>query len=99
MGARAGAQDRRVCPAAFLFFQLPQRLFSGNRQVPGGPQSLHTNSLDETYALPSEDAVTIALRTQQILAHESGVANTIDPLGGAYFIEALTSEMEAEENS
>ena len=67
--------------------------------VLGGTQSLHTNSLDETYALPSEDAVTIALRTQQILAHESGVANTIDPLGGAYFIEALTSEMEAEANS
>jgi len=67
--------------------------------VLGGTQSLHTNSLDETYALPSEDAVTIALRTQQILAHESGVANTIDPLGGAYFIEALTTEMEAEANS
>jgi len=67
--------------------------------VLGGTQSLHTNSLDETYALPSEDAVTIALRTQQILAHESGVANTIDPLGGAYFIEALTREMEAEANS
>jgi methylmalonyl-CoA mutase N-terminal domain/subunit len=62
--------------------------------VLGGTQSLHTNSLDETYALPSEDAVTIALRTQQILAHESGVANTIDPLGGSYFIEALTRDME-----
>jgi methylmalonyl-CoA mutase N-terminal domain/subunit len=67
--------------------------------VLGGTQSLHTNSLDETYALPSEDAVTIALRTQQILAHESGVANTIDPLGGAYFVEALTREMEAEAKS
>jgi methylmalonyl-CoA mutase N-terminal domain/subunit len=67
--------------------------------VLGGTQSLHTNSLDETYALPSEDAVTIALRTQQILAHESGVANTIDPLGGAYFIEALTRDMEAEAKS
>ncbi|MBP1767926.1 MAG: methylmalonyl-CoA mutase [Candidatus Aminicenantes bacterium] len=64
--------------------------------VLGGTQSLHTNSLDETYALPSEDAVTIALRTQQIIANESGVANTIDPLGGAYFIEALTREMEGE---
>jgi methylmalonyl-CoA mutase, N-terminal domain len=64
--------------------------------VLGGTQSLHTNSLDETYALPSEDAVTIALRTQQILAHESGVANTIDPLGGSYFIEALTRDMERE---
>jgi methylmalonyl-CoA mutase, N-terminal domain len=67
--------------------------------VLGGTQSLHTNSLDETYALPSEDAVTIALRTQQILAHESGVANTIDPLGGAYFVEALTRDMEAEAKS
>lgn len=64
--------------------------------VLGGTQSLHTNSLDETYALPSEEAVTIALRTQQIIAHESGVANTIDPLGGAYFVEALTREMEKE---
>ncbi|MCJ7681565.1 MAG: methylmalonyl-CoA mutase family protein [Candidatus Aminicenantes bacterium] len=64
--------------------------------VLGGTQSLHTNSLDETYALPSEDAVTIALRTQQIIAHESGVVNTIDPLGGAYFIEKLTEEVEAE---
>jgi methylmalonyl-CoA mutase N-terminal domain/subunit len=62
----------------------------------GGTQSLHTNSLDETYALPSEEAVTIALRTQQILAYESGVANTIDPLGGSYFIEKLTLEMEKE---
>jgi methylmalonyl-CoA mutase, N-terminal domain len=67
--------------------------------VLGGTQSLHTNSLDETYALPSEEAVTIALRTQQILAHESGVANTIDPLGGSYFIEALTGDMEAEAKS
>jgi methylmalonyl-CoA mutase N-terminal domain/subunit len=64
--------------------------------VLGGTQSLHTNSLDETYALPSEAAVTIALRTQQIIAHESGVANTIDPLGGSYFVEALTDEMEKE---
>lgn len=64
--------------------------------VLGGTQSLHTNSLDETYALPSEDAVTIALRTQQIIAHESGVRNTIDPLGGSYFVETLTREMEEE---
>jgi len=64
--------------------------------VLGGTQSLHTNSLDETYALPSEDAVTIALRTQQILAYESGLTNTIDPLGGSYFVEALTAEMESE---
>ena len=64
--------------------------------VLGGTQSLHTNSLDETYALPTEDSVTIALRTQQIIAEESGVANTIDPLGGSYFIEELTTRMERE---
>lgn len=64
--------------------------------VLGGTQSLHTNSLDETYALPTEEAVTIALRTQQIIAEESGVANTIDPLGGSYFVEWLTDKMEAE---
>jgi methylmalonyl-CoA mutase, N-terminal domain len=62
--------------------------------VLGGTQSLHTNSLDEVLALPTEEAATIALRTQQIIAEESGVANTIDPLGGSYFIEALTNEME-----
>jgi methylmalonyl-CoA mutase N-terminal domain/subunit len=64
--------------------------------VLGGTQSLHTNSMDEALALPSEKAVRIALRTQQILAHESGVANTIDPVGGSYFVEALTNEMEEE---
>ncbi len=64
--------------------------------VLGGTQSLHTNSLDETYALPSEEAVTIALRTQQIIAHESGVSNSIDPLGGSYFLEKLRIEMEEE---
>jgi len=64
--------------------------------VLGGTQSLHTNSLDETYALPSEKAVTIALRTQQIIAHESGVANSIDPLGGSYLVEKLTKKMEEE---
>jgi len=62
--------------------------------VLGGTQSLHTNSLDETYAIPTEEAVTIALRTQQILAEETGVANTIDPLAGSYFVEALTDRME-----
>jgi methylmalonyl-CoA mutase N-terminal domain/subunit len=60
----------------------------------GGTQSLHTNSMDEALALPSQKAATIALRTQQILAEESGVANTIDPLAGSYFVEALTDEME-----
>ncbi len=62
--------------------------------VLGGAQSLHTNSLDETYALPTEEAVTIALRTQQIVAHETGVANTVDPLGGSYYLESLTDELE-----
>jgi methylmalonyl-CoA mutase, N-terminal domain len=64
--------------------------------VLGGTQSLHTNSMDETLALPSEKAVKIALRTQQIIAHETGVANTIDPLGGSFFIESLTDRMEKE---
>jgi methylmalonyl-CoA mutase, N-terminal domain len=62
--------------------------------VLGGTQSLHTNSYDEALALPTEEAVRIALRTQQVIAHESGVANTADPLGGSYFIEALTDKME-----
>ena len=64
--------------------------------VLGGTNSLHTNSMDETLALPSEKAVKIALRTQQILAYETGVGNTIDPLGGSYFVESLTSAMEDE---
>jgi methylmalonyl-CoA mutase, N-terminal domain len=63
--------------------------------VLGGTQSLHTNSYDEALALPTQDAVRIALRTQQVIAHETGVANTIDPLGGSYFVEALTDAMEA----
>ncbi len=62
--------------------------------VLGGTQSLHTNSYDEALALPTEEAVTIALRTQQVIAHETGVRNTVDPLGGSYFVEALTDEME-----
>ncbi len=64
--------------------------------VLGGTQSLHTNSLDETYALPTEESVTIALRTQQIIAHESGAANTIDPLGGSYYVEWMTDQLERE---
>ena len=64
--------------------------------VLGGTQSLHTNSMDEALALPSESAVTIALRTQQILAEESGVINTVDPLGGSFFVEAQTNRMEAQ---
>src|SRR6201995_1480141 len=62
--------------------------------VLGGTQSLHTNSYDEALALPTEDAVRVALRTQQIIAHETGVTNTIDPLGGSYFVESLTDRME-----
>lgn len=64
--------------------------------VLGGTQSLHTNSLDEVLALPTEEAVEIALRTQQVLAHETGVTNVIDPLGGSYYVEALTARMERE---
>src|SRR5258706_14296393 len=62
--------------------------------VLGGAQSLHTNGMDEALGLPTENAATIALRTQQILAHESGVADTIDPLGGSYAVEALTTAIE-----
>jgi methylmalonyl-CoA mutase N-terminal domain/subunit len=64
--------------------------------VLGGTQSLHTNSMDETLALPSEKAALIALRTQQVIAYETGVANTVDPLAGSYFVEALTDKMEAD---
>jgi len=66
----------------------------GLAAVLGGTQSLHTNSLDETLALPTEQAARIALRTQQIIAHESGVINTVDPLGGSYYVEELTNRME-----
>src|SRR4051812_44477185 len=62
--------------------------------VLGGTQSLHTNSYDEALALPTEEAVRVALRTQQVIAHETGVTNTIDPLGGSYFVEALTDQLE-----
>jgi methylmalonyl-CoA mutase N-terminal domain/subunit len=68
--------------------------FQALAAVLGGTQSLHTNSMDETLALPSEKAVKIALRTQQLIAYETGVINTVDPLGGSYFIEKLTNEME-----
>ena len=63
--------------------------------VLGGTQSLHTNSYDEALALPTEEAVRVALRTQQVIAHETGVTNTIDPLGGSYFVEALTDQLES----
>ncbi len=72
--------------------------FQALAAVLGGTQSLHTNSMDETLALPSEKAVKIALRTQQILAYETGVINTIDPLGGSYYVESLTDKMEEEAN-
>src|SRR5699024_422589 len=64
--------------------------------VMGGTQSLHTNSRDEALSLPTEKSARIALRTQQIIAHESGVADTVDPLGGSYYVEALTDQMEIE---
>ena len=70
--------------------------FQAMAGVLGGTQSLHTNSMDETLALPSEKAVKIALRTQQLLAYETGVTNTVDPLGGSYFVESLTDRMEEE---
>src|SRR6266542_6912677 len=63
--------------------------------VLGGTQSLHTNSYDEALALPTEAAVRVALRTQQVIAHESGAADTIDPFAGSYFVESLTDELEA----
>ena len=63
--------------------------------VLGGTNSLHTNALDETLALPTEEAAEIALRTQQVLAEETGVANVADPLGGSWYVEALTDRMEA----
>ncbi|HEC78838.1 MAG TPA: methylmalonyl-CoA mutase [candidate division WOR-3 bacterium] len=68
--------------------------FQALAAVLGGTQSLHTNSMDETYALPTEKAVKIALRTQQLIAYETGVPNTIDPLGGSYYVEKLTNELE-----
>jgi methylmalonyl-CoA mutase N-terminal domain/subunit len=70
--------------------------FQALAAVLGGTQSLHTNSMDETLALPSEKAVKIALRTQQLIAYETGVTNTVDPLGGSYFLEALTDRLEQE---
>lgn len=72
--------------------------FQAMAAVLGGTQSLHTNSMDETLALPSEKAVKIALRTQQLIAYETGVTNSVDPLGGSYFVEALTDKMEAQAN-
>ncbi|MFB3885309.1 MAG: methylmalonyl-CoA mutase [Thermodesulfobacteriota bacterium] len=78
------------------FNNIVRTAYEALAAVLGGTQSLHTNSLDETYAIPTEEAVTIALRTQQVLAEETGVANTIDPLAGSYFVEALTRQVEEE---
>ncbi len=109
MKERFGARNPRSCMLRFhtqtagcsLTAQQPENnivrvAVQAMAAVLGGTQSLHTNSLDETHSLPSQRAVTIALRTQQILAEESGMANTIDPLGGSYFLENLTDKMEAE---
>ncbi len=76
------------------FNNVVRTALEGLAAVMGGTQSLHTNSMDETLALPSEEAVHVALRTQQVIAFESGVPNVIDPLGGSYYVEALTDKME-----
>jgi methylmalonyl-CoA mutase N-terminal domain/subunit len=109
MGERFGAADPRSLALRFhaqtagsmLTAQQPQNnivrvAIQALAAVLGGCQSLHTNSMDEALSLPSEEAVRIALRTQQILAHEAGVADTIDPLGGSYAVERLTRLLEEE---
>lgn len=109
MRDRYGAQDERSWKLRFhaqtagctLTWQQPQNnvmrvAWQALAAVLGGTQSLHTNSLDEAWALPSEEAVTIALRTQQILAHETGVTREPDPLGGSYHVEALTDALESQ---
>jgi methylmalonyl-CoA mutase N-terminal domain/subunit len=109
MKDRFGARNERSLWCRFhcqtagvsLFVQQPENnivrtTIQALAAVLGGTQSLHTNSMDEAMALPSEKAVRIALRTQQIIAYESGVTNTVDPLGGSYAIEALTDRMEAQ---
>ncbi len=107
MRERFGAKNPRSCALRFhaqtagcsLTAQQPynnvvRTALQALAAVMGGAQSLHTNSLDEAWALPTEFAATLALRTQQIIAHESGVTNTADPLGGSYFVETLTAEVE-----
>jgi methylmalonyl-CoA mutase N-terminal domain/subunit len=109
MKERYGARDPRSwmmrfhCQTAGVSLMAQQPMnnvvrvaYQAMAAVLAGAQSLHTNSLDETYALPTEESVRLALRTQQILAHETGVPNVIDPLGGSYFVEALTDRMEQE---
>lgn len=78
------------------YVNLMRVAYQAMAAVMGGCQSLHTNSMDETICLPTEDAVTLALRTQQVLAYETGVTNTADPLGGSYFVESMTNQLEAE---
>jgi len=107
MGERFGAREERSLKLRFhtqtagcsLTWQQPynnvvRTALQALAAVLGGTQSLHTNSLDEAYALPSERAATLALRTQQVIAYESGVTATADPLGGSYFLERLTDEIE-----
>ncbi len=107
MREKYGAKDKRSLLLRFhtqtagvsLTAQQPENnivrtAFEGLSAVLGGTQSLHTNSMDETHALPTEKAVKIALRTQQVIAHEIGVADTVDPLAGSYYVEALTRKME-----
>jgi methylmalonyl-CoA mutase N-terminal domain/subunit len=109
MKGRYGARDPRSWMMRFhsqtagvtLTAQQPMNnivrvAYQAMAAVLGGTQSLHTNSMDETLALPTEQSVQVALRTQQILAYETGLGNVIDPLGGSYYVEALTSRMEAE---
>ncbi len=111
MRDRFGAKDERSwklrthaqTAGCSLTWQQPynnivRTALQGLAAVLGGTQSLHTNSLDEAYALPSEHAVTIALRTQQVIAYESGIASVPDPLGGSYYVEWLTNEMEQRAN-
>jgi methylmalonyl-CoA mutase N-terminal domain/subunit len=109
LSERYGAKDQRSLLMRFhtqtagvsLTAQQPQvnivrTAIEALAAVLGGTQSLHTNSFDEALALPTEDAVRLALRTQQVIAHETGVVNSIDPLGGSYFLEDLTNRLEAE---
>src|SRR5690606_39261717 len=106
---RYGATDERSlkmrfhCQTAGVSLTAQQPLnnvarvaYQAMAAVLGGTQSLHTNALDETLALPTETSARVALRTQQILAYETGVANVADPLGGSWYVEALTDQMEAE---
>ncbi len=111
MKEKYGAKNERSCWLRFhtqtagctLTAQQPENnivrtAFQAMAAVLGGTQSLHTNSMDETLALPSEKAVKIALRTQQLLAYETGIINTVDPLGGSYYVESLTNKMEEQAN-